>query len=301
MMETGLAVMVALFSWWFSTGAILFLNQLPRQTFAWSMGLASLIAGVAVWAILETRHEATSQGAYVGFLGGLALWGWHELSFLTGIITGPRRQPCPEGAVGRQRFAAATATLITHEVAIFLTLLALIGLLVGSDNQTALFTFAALWVLRLSAKFNIFLGIPNLTEEFLPSHLDYLKTYFRIRPMNGLFPISVSVGTIAAAAILMSASLPTATPFEVTAALLVGTLIALGVFEHWMMVLPLPDAALWRWAMISDSPEQEQRERRTTSVDGARSPTKKSKTFQSKPCEGSEQPALATAYMGARP
>ena len=30
-----------------------------------------------------------------------------------------------------------------------------------------------------------------------------------------------------------------------------ASLTALALFEHWMMVLPLPDAALWRWLLPS--------------------------------------------------
>ena len=32
---------------------------------------------------------------------------------------------------------------------------------------------------------------------------------------------------------------------------LLDALTALALFEHWMMILPLPDAALWRWMLPS--------------------------------------------------
>lgn len=300
MLEAGLAIVFAVFSWWFSTGAILFLNQLPKSTFVWSMAAATVIAGFATWMIVSTLESQTPWGAYAGFIGGLTLWGWHELSFLTGMITGPRAGPCPEALTGWRRFKAATATLITHELAIFATLLALLAISYGADNQTALMTFACLWVLRLSAKFNIFLGIPNLTDEFLPSHLDYLKTYFRIRPMNLLFPVSVSIGTAASVALLAPAFQASVTPFDSTAALLVGSLVALGVVEHWLMVLPLPDAALWRWAVLSEHSASNTNLAPAPSRDTGRA-RQKSFTPEFNSGDGSKKSALTVALMGAKP
>jgi len=33
---------------------------------------------------------------------------------------------------------------------------------------------------------------------------------------------------------------------------MLATMLALAVLEHWFLVLPVPDAALWRWAMPGD-------------------------------------------------
>ena len=44
-----------------------------------------------------------------------AIWGWHELSFLTGLISGPRTIACPPDASGWRRFIMATSTLVYHE------------------------------------------------------------------------------------------------------------------------------------------------------------------------------------------
>lgn len=299
MSEAGSAVAVALFSWWFSTGAILFLNQLPPRTFKVSLAAATVVAGVAVWAIALTLDSATPAGAYVGFLSALALWGWHELSFLTGAITGPVKHSCSPSLKGWKRFKAATGTLITHEIAIFLTLLALIAATLEASNPTAAITFGCLWALRLSAKLNIFLGIPNLSEEFLPAHLDYLKTYFRTAPMNALFPISVTVGTLVAAGLLWPAFAEGASDYQVTAALLVGTLVALGVFEHWMMVLPVPDAALWDWAMrlASIFNSTHGRSKRSERSGVAQLQKYELKTT----CDGREQAPLAPALLGGDP
>ena len=40
---------------------------------------------------------------------------------------------------------------------------------------------------------NVFLGVRNLNEQFLPKHLRYLGSYLVQKPMNLLFPLSVTV------------------------------------------------------------------------------------------------------------
>ena len=49
--------------------------------------------------------------------------------------------------------------------------------------------------MRLSAN----LGVPNLAEELLPEHLHDLKSFLTRKPMNLLFPVSVTVSTLIAA------------------------------------------------------------------------------------------------------
>ncbi len=53
--------------------------------------------------------------------------------------------------------------------------------------------------MNLSARLNLFLGVRNLHAEFLPDHLAYLVCYLKRAPMNRLFPVSVTLGTAAAA------------------------------------------------------------------------------------------------------
>ena len=43
---------------------------------------------------------------------------------------------------------------------------------------------------------NLYFGMPNLGEEMLPEHLRYLISYMRRKPMNLLFPFSVSLSTV---------------------------------------------------------------------------------------------------------
>jgi hypothetical protein len=103
--------------------------------------------------------------------------------------------------------------------------------------------------MRTSAKLNLFLGVRNLSEEFLPAHLAYLQSYFRRRPINLLFPVSVTVPTLILIGMVMAALEPGTAEAARVGLLLVTAMLGLAIIEHWMLVLPLPTSALWRWAM----------------------------------------------------
>jgi putative photosynthetic complex assembly protein 2 len=164
--------------------------------------------------------------------------------------------------VGWRRFAYAAATLIYHEIALFVTLILIIALTWQAPNLVAAWTFGVLFVMRLSAKFNIFLGVPNLTQDFFPSHLEHLKSYLPKRAMNPLMPLSL-LGCFALFAFL-ALQLREATAYGqvleqglAQGLVMVLTLAALGALEHVFMISPLPDAALWRWALPRAKPAHE--------------------------------------------
>lgn len=238
----------ALAVWWLSTGAILFLTGRPRHYVGWIMvggtgALAASLVGVAA-----TAGETTVMGAYAAFTCGLIAWGWQELSFYTGVVTGPHRAACPPGVGGWRRFRLGVAVTLWHELAIIATAAALLALTWNQPNKIALYTFVLLWGMRQSAKLNVFLGVRNLSEEFLPPHLNYLMSFFRRRRMNVLFPVSVTAAT-ALAVLLVEATLLAATPAAAAGLAMLATLTVLGVLEHWFLVLPIRIDALWRWSM----------------------------------------------------
>jgi len=175
------------------------------------------------------------------------LWGWHELSFLMGFVTGPNREACPEDATGWRRFRLAAATLIHHEVAMFVTILVIAAATWGQPNQTATLTFLLLFVMRLSAKFNIFAGVPHLSTEMMPDHMRYLASYFRIRPPRLVFVGSL-VGISVIAAWLANAALA-AEGGLATCYALAFALVVLAFIEHGFLVVPWQDTSMFRWAM----------------------------------------------------
>lgn len=250
-MNTLLAILFVVGVWWLGTLLVLRLVWLPRRTHRWSIGIASVLGFAGLVATFALRNDNTSTGACLGFLSGIALWGWHELMFLLGRVTGPRRGPCPPGLEGWGRFRAATEAVIHHELALAATMAAVVALSWKASNQVAAWTFAVLWLMRLSAKFNVFLGVQNLSKDFVPLHLEYLTSYFRVSRLNPLMPFSVGIAS-AVAFFLFTAVTPTSDG-EATGLVLSASLLTLAVFEHLFLAVPVPDARLWRWAIRKTS------------------------------------------------
>jgi putative photosynthetic complex assembly protein 2 len=243
-----LGVGITVFAWWVSTGLILLLVRLPR---AWHMSMLlgfGVVALAGLWGVIVSADDPTPLGVYCGFFCALLIWGWHEASFLMGVITGPRPEACPPEAHGWTRFRFAAATLIYHEIALFVTLIVIAAVTWQSTNPVAFWTFALLFAMRLSSKFNIFLGVPNLTEEFFPDHLAHLKSYLPKRTMNGLMPFSILACAALGLYIWQQIMLEPSQSGKALALIMLLTLTGLGLLEHVFMITPLPDAALWRWA-----------------------------------------------------
>ncbi len=243
------AVVFAMFVWWFSTGIVLLLDTLPRTTFRWSLLLSTGLALAALVGLAHTAQQTGLAGAYCAFSCALLVWGWHELTFLTGWLTGPRKQPLADGATGWARFTASLQAILWHELAILAMGALILGITWDAPNQVGSATFMVLWVMRISAKLNLFLGVRNLSEEFLPAHLAYMASFFRRRRMNPLLPLSVLGGGAVVVWRVAAASEPQVAPAASVGHSLVATLLGLAVVEHLLLVLPLPTTALWRWAV----------------------------------------------------
>ena len=251
MTTIALPVLAALFAWWFATGAILYLDGLPRSTYRHSMVSASLLALPAVVGLALTSQSATPAGAYLAFLCALVIWAWQEMAFLMGFITGPRKHACAPGCRGWRHFAHGVHAILHHELALIAGGVLVFALAWDGVNQVGAWTYLTLWVMRQSAKLNLFLGVRNLGESLLPDHLHYLKGYFRRRAMNPLLPISVLGSGGLAVLLAWTALVPGLEPFQVTARLLLATLLGLAALEHLFLVLPVPLDALWQWGMKS--------------------------------------------------
>ncbi len=248
-MNVWVALVCAVFVWWFATGAILFLDGLPRRTFRWTILGATALTGIAYTVLVVNASDTSTSAAYTAFACAIVIWGWNEIAFLMGGITGPRRNTCPVDAKGWRRFGLAFQTLLYHEAMIAGCGLLIVAITWNAPNKVALWTFLVLWIMRASAKLNIFLGVPNITHEFLPSHLGYLKSYFRFSSPSRLLPISIGAGVLAAIWLAACARAAPAASFEEAGFMLLASLTALAVVEHIFMVVPLPSSALWGWAM----------------------------------------------------
>ena len=251
MADYGLPTIFALFVWWFSTGAIIWLDGLPARTYRRSMLGATGVLAAALFGLAASSADASTIGAYCGFSCGLLAWGWQEMAFLMGFATGPRRERCPEGCTGWPRFRLALQTILYHELAIICGALAVVWICWGQPNQVGAWTYLLLWAMRQSAKLNVFLGARNLNEQFLPPHLQYLGSFFARKPMNLLFPFSVTLGTLLCAWFLHRALAAGASDFQAAGFTFLGVLTGLAILEHWFLVLPIPAEALWNWSMKS--------------------------------------------------
>lgn len=247
MIDYALPPLFALALWWAGTGAVLLLDRGPMASRRVAFLLATLAGAGALMCIGHTAGDRTAAGAYAGFTCALVVWGWHELAFLSGRITGPRRDHASPGARRLQRLSEAVQVLLWHELALLATAVALWAWLSGTVNPVAAWTFALLYAMRVSAKVNLYLGVRNLALEFLPERLLYVGSYFRRRRFNGLMPWSLLVGVVVSVWLFNGAI--AADGGERTARLLLGSTLVLALAEHLMMVLPLQPTALWRWAL----------------------------------------------------
>lgn len=247
-MAYALPIAYALCLWWFSTGLIFYLDQLPARTFRWSMAGATGLLILALYVSWAVQGDTSIWGVYAGFTAGVLAWGWQELSLYTGYVTGPRKQRCAEGCSGWRHFGHAIEVNLWHEIAIIAVAILIAALSWGSANQWGLWTYLLLWIMHLSARLNVFLGVRNVSEEFVPAHMDVLKSFLTRKPMNLLFPVSVTAGTIGALLLFQKAS-SAGEPGVAAGLTLLAALASLAVVEHWLLMLPLPVERLFRWSL----------------------------------------------------
>ena len=251
LLQYGLPIAFVLFVWWFSTGVILYLDGLPRRTFKFTLAGSTVVLVGALVGLRTSSSDMSVAGAYCAFTCAVLVWGWQEVAFLLGYVTGSRRTPCPAHASGWKRVGYAFQVVAHHELALLVLAVAVFVTTQDGGNQTGLWTYLVLWIMRQSAKLNVFLGVRNLNESFLPPHLKYLETYFARKPMNALFPWSVTLSTVFAVGAWQGALGAAGDAAALTRMTFPATMLALAILEHWFLVVPLPSEALWKWGLLS--------------------------------------------------
>ena len=254
-----IAAASAVFAWWISTGAILYaVHKSDDKGFEAKRAIVLVTAPAALIGFMIIRGSLapmTIGNVYLSFFGALLVWGWMELSFLTGYITGPSRKPLsPNGS----RFLQAFKTVAFHEIMLLAGLLTIIAISAKAENRVGMACFLILFVARIMAKLNLFFGVPRINTEFIPSSLAHLKSYFRQGSISFVFPIAITILT-AVLAVCVERLINAQTDVIAVGFGLLTALSALALLEHWLMVVPLPDAKLWRWLMPSSPaiPEEE--------------------------------------------
>ncbi len=248
MLHHSAAVIFVILAWWLSTGAVLYAAGREEPRVVPVMAGASILAAAGFVALWFSLGMADIHGVWLGFLGALGIWAWHEASFLTGVLTGPRREPCPPGLRGYGRFKAAFEAIRDHELAIAATGIGIVAISWGADNRIGMWTFLLLWGMRISAKLILFLGAPHVAVAMLPRRLAYMASYFRMDRVSAVLPAFIIAMTFGF--VLLCHAAATAEPLaEAVTATILATFLALAIAEHLFLVLPVSDAALWRWAM----------------------------------------------------
>lgn len=253
MSALAIAIPYVLFVWWFSTGTVLLLVGLSLRHGAVLKAGAAILFVASLAGISASSQVASAAGAYCVFTCAILLWGAVEISLLAGWITGPRPEACPRDCARIDRVWFALQAIAYHEFALVATVGLVFAVTAGAPNRLGWWTFAAMLLLRQSAKVNLFLGVRTLNDELMPAQVDFLRSYFARKPINALFPLSVTLAT-AAAAWLAVAATDAGSNFDALCYALLAVLVALGALEHWFMVLPMPVVNLWRWSVRSKRP-----------------------------------------------
>ena len=239
--------MFAVFCWWLGTGAILWLVRLPISTFRWSMFFLSFLLGLSLWTTSISMRSHSVLNAYIGFVSVIAMWSWQEMACLTGWLAGPRRVALDPGLSLNRRFGQSVMALLYHEVALLFNFGVLLALQQGQPNHVALCTFALLWCMRLSAKLNLFFGVPQVGEQYLPVHLRYIGSYFKSGRISPFFFFTITLSVVIWT--WMVWELKTGAVTISTGWVLLSSLLGLAIIEHLLMVIALPLQRLWGWAM----------------------------------------------------
>ena len=247
MSHSTLAVISAIFIWWFSTGLIFVIARKGERRRGPITLAATVVTVFALAMIYVSAQTQTVTSAYVAFGAALTVWAWHELLFLFGMVAGPRHIPATPGLTGAERFREAFSAVRNHELMLAGTVLVIIALTWNAPNHVGLWTFILLWTLRVSAKLSIFFGARNSLNEMMPQRLIYLTTYFRTDRTSPFLHAVIFVGLLSFAAlcILHSTSVDS---YSAVSIALIATLLGLAVMEHIFLMLPIPDSVLWLWA-----------------------------------------------------
>lgn len=253
MVTVGFPVLVAVGLWWASTGLILAVYGRSRRVVRAAFGGGTLLMLAAVAGLALLRNQTTTPATYLSVMCGVVIWGWQVAGYYLGVITGPRSQSTPAApdhnrelarASVARRFLVALHFGLYHELLVVAVGVVLAALVWNAPNQWGLWMYVALWLMHASAKLNVFLGVRNFRVDLLPRQMHHLRALLGRQPSNALFPVSVTAASVAVLVLFYQGTQPALDPAQQAGYFLVATMVALGLMEHWLLVLPLP-GALW--------------------------------------------------------
>ena len=249
-MDMVFASFFVIFLWWISTTVVLALTRKNDiENNIKTMVLVTIVLALGFLILIYSRNIVSVYSAYFGFVSILMIWAWQETAFLVGWIIGSRKSKCPKDSKGFKRAWLAFQTINYHELTLVILGVTIWVLTKDSPNDIAFKTFMVLWIMRLSAKINIFLGVRNFYEEFLPKKISYLTTYFKRKSYNPLFPFLLAVASIADMLFWYNAG-TAVNSFERASLTLIAALLGLGIVELILMMLPFQLDRIWRLGLL---------------------------------------------------
>lgn len=232
-------------SWWSATAAVLLAVRAHAVAPRAVLLVATTLATTALFALRVFAGRSDLVGVFGGFGCAIVVWGWVELLFLTGRVVGPRDMLCRAGCAGLPHAGHALRAILHHEAALVASAVALAVASSGRADRTGVWTFVILLAMRFSAQLNLFLGVRNLSEEWLPAALLHLRPFLRKRAMNPLLPFSIAAAASASGLLARHALDGAASEPAVASSAVLATLAGLGALEHLLLVLPFDPTRLW--------------------------------------------------------
>lgn len=242
-----LPVLYIVFLWWFTTGLIFATYGRSQRLTHLVFQIMTVCLFLAFGGLFAVRGSDSRTDVYVAVTCGVVIWGWQVASYYLGYVTGPLKATyIAPGKSLWERFTLAIQFLLFHELLAFITAVILFQITSGYPNRWGLWMYLALWLMHTSAKLNVFLGVRNFRIEILPRQLRHLDSLLTRQSFNLLFPFSITLATSAVIWLLYTSIAPEAILSHATGAILIATMIALGLLEHWLLVLPV-SAIFWGW------------------------------------------------------
>lgn len=241
-------VVAAVLLWWGATGIIIYICG-RKQWRPWIFGFVTLVQPFAFWQLWATRDSIDVGGIFASFFWAVIIWSWIEVSYYSGFVVGRKIPELEPDSPTGLRFRKAIAANLYHELFILALSAAVLVIGWGGRNEVGLWAFMILHWTHQSAKINIFLGVNNLTSEYLPDNLKYMSQYFTQKSMNSFFPFSVTISIILDT-LLFTSILSGNTAGQQAGQAILFVMMSAAVLEHWWLVTPVP-TKVWEWALKS--------------------------------------------------
>lgn len=261
------SVLIVIATWWLGTGIVLYLQQRLKNTGIALITTLCLVSLASLAALKFSSLHVNIWHSYGGFVAAVVLWGCLELSYFTGLVGGVHKRHCPQNCNTAKRFRLALGTSIWHEISVLAIALMVLELCRHGSNPAGMYTFLVLWLMRWSAKLNLFWGVPNFNADWFPARMDYVHSYMKRSPVSLFFPLSVLAAS--AMAIKLMINTVSAPDAQSLTTALPGVLLMLAILEHLFMALPIADSALWNKVFARDDTSDEPAQMQRSSLENA--------------------------------